>query len=64
LKGGEFGDGWCYSIRREGRIWGWLWLEHCPCRLRSCSLRELELSELCRCWRQAISLQFCSVRCR
>jgi hypothetical protein len=66
LKWWEFGDGRCYSIRREGRVWGWLWLEHCPCLLCSCSLRELELelAELCRCLREAISLEVCSVRCR
>ena len=40
---GKVGEGRRYSIRREGRIWGGLWLEHCLCfLLRACPLQARE----------------------
>jgi len=46
LEGREVSNGRCYAIRREGRVWGRLWLEHCLCLLCSAPAR-------CWSWRGA-----------
>ena len=67
LKGRKLGNG----IRRERRIWGWLWPEHCPDCLRvdlvgpallqSWSNKVVAVAAGC-CWREATSLEIWPVR--